>query len=85
VRLRAQLLRLSNRASNMEEIFTYTGRSQASIARELDRWRRRALATAVRHVSVRCSLPSTSTRGYSPECVEGAFCELRLFVAKGGG
>jgi transposase len=43
VRLRAQVLRLSNRGSNMEEIASYTGRSPASIARDFDRWRARSL------------------------------------------
>jgi transposase len=41
VRLRAQVLRLSNRGSNMEKIASYTGRSAASIARDLDRFRER--------------------------------------------
>jgi transposase len=43
VRLRAQVLRLSNRGSNMEEIASYTGRSPASIARDFDRWSERGL------------------------------------------
>ena len=43
VRLRAQVLRLSNRGSNMEKISSYTGRSPASIARDLERWMRRGL------------------------------------------
>ena len=43
VRLRAQVLRLSNRGSNMEKISSYTGRSAASIARDFDRWRERGL------------------------------------------
>jgi transposase len=43
VRLRAQVLRLSNRGSNMEKIASYTGRSPASVARDLDRWRERGL------------------------------------------
>ena len=37
VRLRAQVLRLSNRGSNMKKIASYTGRSAASIARDFDR------------------------------------------------
>lgn len=41
VRLRAQVLRLSNRGSNMGKIASYTGRSPASIARDLDRFRER--------------------------------------------
>jgi transposase len=38
LRLRAQVLRLSHRGSNMQTISAYTGRSRASIARDLDRW-----------------------------------------------
>lgn len=41
VRLRAQVLRLSNGGSNMEKIASYTGRSPASIARDFDRWSER--------------------------------------------
>ena len=43
VRLRAQVLRLSNRALNIRAIASYTGRSRASIARDLDRWTERGL------------------------------------------
>ncbi len=43
VRLRAQVLRLSHRGSNMEAIASYTGRSPASVARDLDRWAVRGL------------------------------------------
>jgi transposase len=43
VRLRAQVLRLSDRGSNMEKIASYTGRSPASVARDFDRWTRRGL------------------------------------------
>lgn len=43
VRLRAQILRLSNRGSNIEKIASYTGRSAASVARDFDRWRERGL------------------------------------------
>lgn len=38
VRLRAQVLRLSHRGSNMSAIASYTGRSRASVARDLERW-----------------------------------------------
>src|SRR3954454_23585756 len=41
VRLRAQVLRLSHRGSNMRTIASYTGRSEASIGRDLDRWKGR--------------------------------------------
>ena len=43
VRLRAQVLRLSNRGSNMEKIASYTGRSPASVARDFDRWTERGM------------------------------------------
>jgi transposase len=43
VRLRAQVLRLSNRGSNMARIASYTGRSPTSIARDLDRWGERGM------------------------------------------
>jgi transposase len=38
VRLRAQLLRLSHRGSNIQSISSYTGRSRASVGRDLDPW-----------------------------------------------
>jgi transposase len=41
VRLRAQVLRLSHRGSNMRTISAYTGRSRASIARDLERFEER--------------------------------------------
>ena len=43
VRLRAQVLRLSGRGSNMAQIASHTGRSPTSIARDLDRWGERGL------------------------------------------
>ncbi len=43
VRLRAQVLRLSNRGSNMAAIASYTGRSPQSIGRDFDRWAQRGL------------------------------------------
>ncbi len=43
VRLRAQVLRLSNRRSNIQAISSYTGRSRASVARDLDRWSERGM------------------------------------------
>jgi len=36
--LRALVVRLSNRGSNMEKIASYTDRSPASVARDLDHW-----------------------------------------------
>ena len=41
VRLRAQVLRLSHRGSNIQTVSAYTGRSRASIGRDLDRWEER--------------------------------------------
>jgi hypothetical protein len=43
VRQRAQVLRLSNRGSNMTAIASYTGRGSASVARDLDRWEERGI------------------------------------------
>lgn len=43
VRLRAQVLRLSGRGSNIEAIASYTGRSPASIVRDLDRYSQRGV------------------------------------------
>lgn len=43
VRLRAQVLRLSGRGETIERIAAYTGRSPASVARDLDRWEGRGL------------------------------------------
>ncbi len=42
VRLRAQVLRLSNRGERVEQrIAAYTGRSPTSVLRDLDRWKGR--------------------------------------------
>jgi transposase len=41
VRLRAQVLRLSNRGENAEKIAAYTARSSASVLRDLERWEER--------------------------------------------
>jgi transposase len=41
VRLRAQVLRLSNRGEGVKRIAAYTGRSSASVLRDLDRWEER--------------------------------------------
>lgn len=41
VRLRAQVLRLSHRGSNIQAISAYTGRSRASVGRDLDRFKER--------------------------------------------
>ncbi len=70
VRLRAQVLRLSNRGSNMEKIASYTGRSPASIARDFDRWTERGLE----------GLADGTAPGYPPRITEGAreYMEGRL-------
>jgi len=41
VRLRAQVLRLSHRGSNLQTVSAYTGRSRASVGRDLDRFEER--------------------------------------------
>ncbi len=41
VRLRAQVRRLSGRGESVGRIAAYTGRSEASVLRDLDRWERR--------------------------------------------
>jgi transposase len=43
VRLRAQVLRLSHRGSNIQAIASYTGRSPQSVGRDLDRWQQRGI------------------------------------------
>src|SRR5215210_289447 len=65
VRLRAQVLRLSHRGSNVRTISAYTGRSRASIGRDLDRWEERGFegfldgtARATRRASPRRRGPS---------------------------
>ena len=42
VRLRAQVLRLSGRGEGVGSIAAYTGRSEASVLRDLDRWEERS-------------------------------------------
>jgi len=41
VRLRAQVLRLSHRGSNMRTVASYTARGEQSVGRDLDRWEER--------------------------------------------
>lgn len=41
VRLRAQVLRLSNRGATIEQIAAYTSRSRVSVGRDFDRWEER--------------------------------------------
>ena len=43
VRLRVQVLRLSNRGESVERIAAYAGRSPTSVLRDLDRWERDGL------------------------------------------
>ena len=70
VRLRAQVLRLSNRGSNMATIASYTGRSSQSVGRDLDRWRERGIE----------GLADGSPPGRAPRVTEPmrAFMEERL-------
>src|SRR5215203_1888709 len=64
VRLRAQVLRLSNRGSNIRAIASYTGRSRASIARNINRWRRRGLE----------GLADGTAPGNPPSITQNAIC-----------
>lgn len=43
VRQRAQVLRLCHRGSNIQTISSYTGRSRASVGRDLDRFQEQGL------------------------------------------
>src|SRR5215210_2254922 len=71
VRLRAQVLRLSHRGSNMQTISAYTGRSRASVGRDLDRWKERGFE----------GLVDGTPPGNSPRITEEArtFMEGKLF------
>ena len=71
VRMRAQVLRLSNRGSNMAAIASYTGRSPQSIGRDLDRWEERGVE----------GLADGSPPGRAPRVTEPmrAFMEERLY------
>jgi transposase len=71
VRLRAQVLRLSHRGSNMQTISAYTGRSRASVGRDLDRWKERGFE----------GLVDGTAPGNSPRITEEArtFMEGKLF------
>lgn len=78
VRLRAQVLRLSNRGSNIEAIASYTGRGRASIARDLDRYSERGIE----------GLADGSAPGNPPritkeirQYMEERLCEKRTFNA----
>lgn len=71
VRLRAQVLRLSHRGSNMQTISAYTGRSRASVGRDLDRWKERGFE----------GLVDGTAPGNSPRITEETrtFMEGKLF------
>jgi transposase len=78
VRLRAQVLRLSHRGSNIQTISAYTGRSRASVGRDLDRWEERGLE----------GLFDGAAPGNSPRIteevrtfMEGKLCEERTWNA----
>jgi transposase len=78
VRLRAQVLRLSGRGSNMAQIASYTGRSPTSIARDLDRWSERGFE----------GLADGAAPGNPPRItermrryMEGRLCEQRTWNA----
>jgi transposase len=62
VRLRAQVLRLSGRGESIKRISAYTGRSEASISRDLDRWEDRRFE----------GLADGSAPGNPPRVTEGA-------------
>lgn len=66
VRLRAQVLRLSNRGHNVEQIAAYTGPSRASVCRDFDRWEQRGIE----------GLADGSAPGNPPRITE----EVRVFV-----
>lgn len=70
VRLRAQVLPLSNQGATIERIAAYTGRSRVSIARDLDRWQERGLE----------GLADASAPGNPPRITEGvrAFLKEKL-------
>src|SRR5215203_7227149 len=75
VRLRAQVLRLSHRGSNIQTISAYTGRARASVGRDLDRWEERGLE----------GLFDGAAPGNSPRIteevrtfMEGKLCEERV-------
>jgi transposase len=78
VRLRAQVLRLSHRGSNIQTISAYTARSRASVGRDLDRWEERGLE----------GLFDGAAPGNSPRIteevrtfMEGKLCEERTWNA----
>ena len=71
VRLRAQVLRLSHRGSNIQAIASYTGRSPQSVGRDLDRWEQRGIEGLADG-----SAPGNPPRIDSPM---RAFMEERLF------
>ncbi|CAN5648489.1 helix-turn-helix domain-containing protein [soil metagenome] len=77
-RLRAQVLRLSGRGSNIEEVASYTGRGRASIARDLDRWLERGFEGVADG-----SAPGNPPRVTEEvrECMRGRLAEERVWNA----
>ena len=67
VRLRAQVLRLSHRGSNLQTIAAYTGRSPQSVGRDLDRWEERSVE----------ALADGSAPGSPPRLTQEARAHLR--------
>ncbi len=78
VRLRAQVLRLSHRGSNMSAIASYTGRSRASVARDLGRWSGQGIEGLADG-----SAPGNPPRvtGEARRYMEGRLAELRTWNA----
>jgi transposase len=66
VRLRAQVLRLSNRGATIEQIAAYASRSRVSVGRDFDRWEERGFE----------GLADESPPGNPPRLTE----EVRNFV-----
>ena len=77
MRLRAQVLRLSGRGESIKGISSYTGRSEASISRDLDRWEDRRFE----------GLADGSAPGNPPRVTEEAkeFLKERLSRRRGPG
>jgi transposase len=66
VRLRAQVLRLSNRGATIEQIAAYTSRSRVSVGRDFDRWEKHGFG----------GLADESPPGNPPRLTQG----VRTFV-----
>jgi hypothetical protein len=70
VRLRAQVLRLSNRGATIEQIAAYTSRSRVSVGRDFDRWEEHGFV----------GLADEAPPGNPPRLTE----EVRTFVRERG-